>query len=289
MYTELESMLLTYPNEKWNFKKLSMNPNISLKFIKDTSNGIGNPQFKWDYEYISKNPNLTEQFINENISNYWNLEIILENFNISVYYIKKIKMTNRILHGYYLSRNYTLTIDFVKNNLDVVWNWDQVLKNPSITELDIKYNPQLPWKVITYHWDNNGAFIENNILYPECIDYKIQYNKKLKNDILNTRHEKVPIDLSTTCNKYFKFITSEYNGNLTLDIIYNHPNYNWDFDAISSNRFNYSYKVYSINIIKKWYKRLKMSQMYFAIAEILIIEQMKPDGKYIQQYIKNLG
>ena len=50
-YSELEKILLAYPNKNWNFKSLSMNPNISLKFIELY------PQFnfhKWNILFLNK-------------------------------------------------------------------------------------------------------------------------------------------------------------------------------------------------------------------------------------------
>ena len=56
---------------------------------------------------------------------------------------------------------------------------------------------------------------------------------------------------------------------------------------MSDNHFDYEYKSHKSNIIKKWYKRLKLSQLYSSIAEILIIDQMKPNGKYMKQLMQS--
>ena len=51
--SELEKLILKYPNKPWDWYWVSRNPNISMKFIKD------NPDKQWVWEYISDNPNIT--------------------------------------------------------------------------------------------------------------------------------------------------------------------------------------------------------------------------------------
>ncbi len=41
-------LLEKYPNENWNYERLSENPNISIKYIKN------NPDNKWDWKNISR-------------------------------------------------------------------------------------------------------------------------------------------------------------------------------------------------------------------------------------------
>ena len=59
-YTEFENFVLENQNPwGWNWVELSLNPNISLKFIKD------NPNLNWYSKSLSKNPNITLDFVLE--------------------------------------------------------------------------------------------------------------------------------------------------------------------------------------------------------------------------------
>jgi len=291
-YSELEKILLAYPNKKWNFKDLSMNPNISLNFI------INNPQFKWNYKSLCEHPLLTIEFIKKNKLNKSNLAM---NLYLSPEYLISINDDLDDLEDLVdiLHDNKLLSVEFIKNNLHLDWNWGNLVYNPAITVSDIKNNPDLPWRVGHYidpdggyhSHDEDGAYPLKEFVYPEIIDYKIKLNNKLKKEKLDIIHKKIPDNLESTTiiwdGKTIN-INTEHNGNLTFDIIQNNPQYKWDFRQISINQFNYKYKLYSINIIKKWYKKMKLVKKLWLVIEVMVIEQMKPDGKYMQQYIKNL-
>ena len=52
------------------------------------------------------------------------------------------------------------------------------------------------------------------------------------------------------------------NPNLTMEMINKYPDKDWCWDYISLNRFNYKKKQNQINKIKRWYKRMKLRQIY---------------------------
>lgn len=273
MYSELEKILLYFPNQNWNFKYLSMNPNISLRFIEN------NPQFKWNYYYISEHPKLTPAFITKNKDKKWNSVQLASNKNLSIEYI-----LNKIEPKYWsktkISSNLTLTIDILKKYLHIDWHWHNLTLNPGISIDDISNNTNLPWGV------QNLAYI---IEWPYCIENKL--NKHLKEDIdkLNKKSIDVPHNIEALFyqNDNFEIYNINRKGDLTLKLIKENIYFPWDFRVISDNVFDYDYKVNKVNIIKKWYKQIKLSQKLWAIAEILIMEQMKPEGTYMQRLMKS--
>lgn len=273
MYSELEKILLYFPNQNWDFKYLSMNPNISLRFIEN------NPQFKWNYYYISEHPKLTPEFITKNKDKKWNSVQLASNKNLSIEYI-----LNKIEPKYWsktkISSNLTLTIDILKKYLHIDWHWHNLTLNPGISIDDISNNTNLPWGV------QNLAYI---IEWPYCIENKL--SKHLKEDIdkLNKKSIDVPHNIEALFyqNDNFEIYNINRKGDLTLKLIKENIYFPWDFRVISDNTFDYDYKVNKVNIIKKWYKQIKLSQKLWAIAEILIMEQMKPEGTYMQRLMKS--
>jgi len=273
MYSELEKIILAYPDKDWDFKWLSMNPNISLKFI------TNNPQFKWSYYYMSSHPRLTVDFIKENENKKWDMRKLSANKYLSIEFI-----LNEINSKYWsktkLSNNKTLTIEIIKKYLYIDWHWHNLTLNSCISVADISCNLHLPWGI---------QYILYTIYWPDCINSKI--NKCLKEQVeyINKKSIEVPNNIETLYyeNDTFDIYNINWRGDITLDIIKNNINYPWDFRAISDNQFDYEYKSFTINKIKKWYKRLKLSQLYSAIAEVLIIEQMKPDGKYMTKLMQS--
>ena len=57
--TQLEKLILKYPNKSWKWKSISQNPNITMLFIENNQNK------PWRWDCISYNPNLTIEFGNK--------------------------------------------------------------------------------------------------------------------------------------------------------------------------------------------------------------------------------
>ena len=57
----LTYLLEKYPDKPWNWRWISMNPNITVDFIEK------HPDKPWDWEGISMNPNITIDFIEKHI------------------------------------------------------------------------------------------------------------------------------------------------------------------------------------------------------------------------------
>jgi len=268
VYSELERIILAYPDKEWDMKWLSMNPNISLKFIDD------NQKFEWDFQYLSQHPKLTSEFIKKYNNKEWNKYFLANNQNLSIEYIfENIEFDyHKTLN---ISCNHTLTIDFIKKNLNYPWAWNAL--TICMPMHHIRHNPDLPWG-LNYH---------NQNLHITCLDCISEFKNAYKF---------VPkLDYSNPINADLRKISSihhvleiENNPTLTLEIIHSYPNYQWDFSKISKNYFYHNEKSYYSNIIVKWYKKTKLIQKIWRVIEVMTIEQMKPDGKYMQSYIKNL-
>lgn len=273
MYSELEKILLYYPNKNWDFKYLSKNPNISLEFIENNS------QFQWNYYYVSEHPRLTPEFIIKHADKKWNMVQLASNKYLSIEYILD-KINPKYWSKSKISNNLTININILKKNLHIDWNWHNLTINPSISIDDISNNTNLPWGIqhLTY-------IIE----WPYCIKQKLNENLKENKKKINKNSIDVPYNIEALFyqNDNFDIYNTSWRGDLTLSLIKENKYYPWNFKIMSDNTFDYEYKSHKINIIKKWYKKIKLSRKLWAIAEVLIIEQMKPDGIYMQRLMKS--
>ena len=86
----LSQSIKTFPENFWNFKMLSENPNITWEIVQS------NPDKPWSYSMLSKNPNITWEIVQANRDKPWRF------FN--------------------LSQNSNITWEIVKANPDKPWN-----------------------------------------------------------------------------------------------------------------------------------------------------------------------
>lgn len=272
-YSELEKIILAYPDKNWDFKWLSANPNISLKFIDE------NPQFDWNYGYLSQHPKLTPEFIerhkiNNSENNKWDLYILASNLNLSIEYIFD-NIEFKYHRSLNISCNHTVTVEFIKKRFYYPWNWNGLTMSMKMSH--IRQNPNLPW-CLDYH--NNRLKITS---LDSIENFKSAYKYKPK--IINTL-KNINSEFITNINDIMHI---ELNPSLTLEIIKSQQAYPWNFSIISQNQFYYSEKKYYSNVIVKWYKRVKLCRKLWQVIEIMTIEQMKPDGKYMIEYLKKIN
>ena len=115
--TEVEKLLLKYPDKPWGWDYISENPNINMEMIK------AHPDKSWNWNYISKNPNITIEMIEENVDKPWNW-----------YYISKNKFGwNRKetpLQYYKKRKSNTLlqTEKYKEDLIAVAWHPDRVME-----------------------------------------------------------------------------------------------------------------------------------------------------------------
>ena len=77
MTTEFFDYILEHLDKHWDFKELSMNPNITYEMVLD------HPELDWDWGYLGGNPNITWDMIMDfNIYKTWNYHLISSNPNI---------------------------------------------------------------------------------------------------------------------------------------------------------------------------------------------------------------
>jgi len=94
---ELQKLIEKYPDKPWNWRGISLNPNITWKFIET------NQDKPWNWSYLSSNPNITMEIIEANPNKLWDWACISMNPNI--------------------------TWEIIEANPDKPWNWLYISRN----------------------------------------------------------------------------------------------------------------------------------------------------------------
>lgn len=77
------SLIQQNPDEDWDYKSLSLNPNITWEIVQQ------NPDKQWDYKSLSKKSNITWEIVQQNPDKPWDYSILSINPNITWEIAKK--------------------------------------------------------------------------------------------------------------------------------------------------------------------------------------------------------
>lgn len=164
--------VLKRPNEKWQMRALSENPNITWEIVQDSRSIMD-----WKFGYLSCNPNITWEIVRENENEDWDYGVMgALNPNITCDIIEDFPQYN--WSWWFMHKNKNLTPEFIENNIDKSWNFRELSKNPNITldlvlrnrdkmwySSNVADNPILSWEEIQSNLDFFGTDIES---YLEC-------------------------------------------------------------------------------------------------------------------------
>ena len=79
----LKYLLEKYPNERWDWKRMSRNPNLTMDIIEKY------PNKPWNWESISQNPNITIETIEKYPNKPRSWQGVSLNPNITIEFIEK--------------------------------------------------------------------------------------------------------------------------------------------------------------------------------------------------------
>jgi len=161
------------PGKPWDYKSLSLNPNVTWNFILENKNK------PWDYDGhctnrnktpLSTNPNITWDIVKANPDIQWCYGTLLCNPNITLDIIKAnpdkfityYGMFNKSMNAnpnitwafmqekkwiscFDIYKNPQITFEIFKANRDKGWKINPLSANPNITWEIIKANPDIPW------------------------------------------------------------------------------------------------------------------------------------------------
>jgi hypothetical protein len=295
----LIQLLNKYPNESWNWNKLSNNPNITIDYIKYHMDKT------WNLEDLSCNPNITmkdmllncntdllrfsELMCNPNMNMHtvdWNkdqyqnyIAILSSSASITM----KDIINNPINWDYReISFNPNLTQEYIEKNINKSWNWAGMSKNPCINMKFVKKHDDKSWNwdALAYNSSITMDDIINNINEP-WIYWKIACNPNITIEFV----EKYIIDDSTillytegddpSILAYIENVYTNLSSNPGIDIntIKNNSNIMWNSRCITRNS-NISMNDIKNNPEIQW-------------DEESILHNPNITMEYIEKYIEN--
>jgi len=131
LQTELEKLLLMFPDKPWIWEWISENPNITMEMIE------AHPDKPWNWNKISENPNITMEMIESHPDKPWN--------------------------WYRISYKLNLTMKMIEAHPDKPWNWDAISANSFGWKSN---NIYIYWEEM-----KQRVFEKNKIIEKELIEY----------------------------------------------------------------------------------------------------------------------
>ena len=284
-----QSIINKYPNKPWDWEWLIENTNIYIEeYI--SLDLIEKYKYKWNYWKLSYNPNLTEEIILKYSNKCWNINYLIDNNKITDFKaLSKFKyLLQNIINAYldkpwdweWLIENtnnkigYYISLDLIEKyiSLDLFekyknkWDYKYLSYNPNLTEEYILKYPYQNWS-IEYLIKNNKitdfkALSKFKDIFKNTID---KYPNKpwdwewlIENtDVYVEKH--IPLNLIEKYkNRFCYSYVLSFNPNLTEEFILKHPYKTWNIEYLIDNNKITDFKALSKfkyinqNIINKY-------------------------------------
>jgi len=203
---------------------LSDDKTITFKFISE------NLKIKWNWDKVSWNPNITyKHAIIERPDLPWNWDILCYHIYIPKNILKEYSYIPWNWNS--LSINPHITFDYVLENIHEDWDWNALTQHHSISWDQVVNNITLPWD-----WDNillNPNFSDNILSIPnykyDLYDY---YHRYCFCRVIPIEYVLSNIELP------WNWGALSYNKFLTIEHILSNTDKAWDWDGLSSNNNN---------------------------------------------------
>lgn len=195
------------PNEDWDTSGLSSNMAINISDIFANPNGPpGRIGWQWQIDQIAVREDVTWEMITSDYNPWKHNSLFHKNPNIT----------------------WKNIMDSIKNNWPHKWKSSEISSNPNITWKIMLDNPYGPYKDPHWKWDFCG------VCSNECITFDNIYNNLHKLNIyyeIADRWNFVIIDDDVV--KKQQYIIDYMSDHISLSIIVDNIDYNWDWNTIS--------------------------------------------------------
>lgn len=256
----LEILLEKYPDKRWDWGCISINPNITQDFIKRYP----------DKPWIINNHKYITQTVNDYLDDYNTIKlskndtwaIISQDLNITLNFIEKnIDMP---FNWHFISQNPNITIDFIKKYPNVQWNWRNISENKGILMDDIEMNIDMPWD---WNWigiscnpNLTTAFIEK---YPDTnrsTNERWNWDFISRNPNINIEY----IEKNYAKDDAFKWVIISRSPSITIDFIEkNIDKINWG--SLSRNTFEHQNML-----LLKHERLLKFTKLHESLIDMIL-------------------
>lgn len=215
------SLFQKFPQYSWDYNLIYRN--ITLDEIRKI------PERQWDYSNLSINPNLTIRFIKFNINKNWNWKLLSQNKIIRGKFVSDNLDKN--WDWSFLSKNKGITLNFIESHLDLNWNWKYLSYNPNITEEFICKHLHESWDLEYISKWCSFYFLkmmESQVLSEELSSFAnkfLTFNKNI--------HES--LEYFNNIGKVINYRYVSKNPYIDPFFILNNLDLNWDFFSLSLN------------------------------------------------------
>lgn len=231
-----------------DWDEISGNKAITMEIVK------AHPLWPWTVKGLSMNPNLTVDFVKENSRENWNWESISDNDKIVMELIELFP--DKDWNWYQISWCENLTIDFVKKHIDKPWDWENLSYNDDFATPEIvETNLEMPWDWtgLTGNINFTMEYIDSHLDFPWDWDqvvlkenmtakfFKKHIHKITEHDYEIQLFEEGP---ESSINELMTLIKEIPNLNvnwwsfsrlLPIHLIESNMHLPWDWEAVSRN------------------------------------------------------
>ncbi len=215
------SLFQKFPQYLWNYSLIYRN--ITLDEIRKI------PECQWDYSNLSINPNLTIRFIKFNINKNWNWKLLSQNKIIRGKFV--IQNLDKHWDWSLLSQNEGINLNFIESHLDLNWNWKYLSYNPNITE-------EFICKHLHESWDFEHISKWCSIYFLKMMESKVQSEELssfAKKFITFNKNIHESLEYFINNGKVINYYYVSKNPYIDPFFILNNLDLNWDFSSLSLN------------------------------------------------------
>jgi hypothetical protein len=249
------TLLCAHRSARWNWKKVSANPNIRWEHI------LAHPDLPWDYVGFSRNPNLTEEILRANDYK-WNWNVIGANKSLNWYYlaegyidglpISRMQLSEHPVTTWAkiclpqvraggrrrgirwdwrgISRNPNMTWEIVADNLNCDWAWNWLSSNPNIRWEHMAGAMDLPWD---WTWASFNPSIPFGCIYANQTYLGRNINWWWVG--VSARDDVTWDDITKILDKPLEWSQISAKPSVGLDTILSRPDLPWNWSGVSRN------------------------------------------------------
>lgn len=287
-----------YPTKAWDWQWVSAHPNVTIDLVE------ANPDLPWNYGGLSDNPNITWDFIKNNLDKDWSwwriwtrdplvkhpedkeyFEVVSSHLCGWIAYHEDLSWNFLLKHREIFETNGgwgevtfhdCVTQNVIEEYPDLNWHWGNCMsRNPNLTLDFIKRHLDKPWRIynLAYHHGlqiDDILWLADTLKHTECYSYE---------GGIHAADEELWSGLSLHPDMTFELVQkfqdkgftdariSSKHVNVTMEIVKQHPEYDWDFWNMTKNP-NLTWDFVSNNLDKDWNWEV-LSQLNFVTEKII--------------------
>ena len=254
---EIESHIESLPWNTYNFNYMN---GLTFDFIEKHSN------VSWDFNAMSRLLSFNLELATQRPELDWNWRSMSFNDNLTVEFAKKYLIQNGLWK--HISSNSRITCHDIISNPDLPWDWDGISSNSNLTLSFIEQNKErLCFQKVSGCANLTCEFISRH--------FSRNWNwKRISRTIYISTHI-----LQRYSHFPWSYADMSYNSNLTVDILYNFKDKEWDWFRVLKNEMQCTLHICAET---KYYleRQAKTHEKNSTICDELLLAAFRPNRFY---------